>query len=111
MFIFRTYSLPPTSSTHDAPIVNMDTKLRAVRGQILSKLGMNSPPQVSSTILDNIKIPSDVQQLYDISRELSQRKQRRLLEKMQEELSRYYASRVFTVDAEQLEGKSIFRQR
>jgi hypothetical protein len=86
----------------------MDTKFRAVRGQILSKLGMKTPPQVSPDILNNIKIPRDVQELYDISRELSQRKERGLLEKIQEEAERYYANRIFTVDAQLSEGKSIY---
>lgn len=108
MFVICCNSSPTASTLNDAPAtVDWDAKLRAIRGQILSKLGMSAPPRVSASIVANIDIPSGVQQLYDISRELSQRKQRIHRQQIQDEVSRYFAHRVFTVEAEELEGKSM----
>ena len=116
LFTFRTLSLLQAafsliccnvSVAMSDHTVDFDVKLRAIRGQILSKLGMNHPPDVSPNILANIEIPSDVQQLYDVLVEMSRRKESKRLQQVQAEASRYFAHRVFTVEAKELQGKFL----
>ena len=80
-------------------------KLKAIRGQILSKLGLTSAPSLTPEQVAAIPIPEDIKKVFNVSQEMAEKKTFEMKNKLAKESAMYYAQTVYTTTVKEDKGQ------